>query len=89
MAHRWGADFVKLFPLDAMGAGYLKAISAPLSHIRFLAVGGIDENNMGAYLKAGAKGFGVGSNIVKKDWIRAGNFEAVTALAKKYVEGLI
>ena len=88
-ANNFGADFVKLFPLDAMGAGYLKAISAPLSHIRFLAVGGIDENNMGAYLKAGAKGFGVGSNIVKKDWIRAGNFEAVTALAKKYVEGLI
>ena len=86
MASKSGADFVKLFPLDAMGAGYLKAISAPLSHIKFLAVGGIDENNMGAYLKAGAKGFGVGSNIVKKDWIREGKFEAITALAKKYVE---
>lgn len=84
-AHLAGADFVKLFPLDAMGVGYLKAISAPLSHIQFLAVGGIDENNMGVYLNAGAKGFGIGSNIVKKEWILNGNYEAITALAKKYV----
>lgn len=81
-AHLAGADFVKLFPLDAMGADYLKAISAPLSHIKFLAVGGIDETNMSKYRKAGAKGFGVGSNIVKKDWLREGKLDAITSLAK-------
>ena len=84
-AHLAGADFVKLFPLDAMGASYLKAITAPLSHIKFLAVGGIDENNMEKYWKAGAKGFGVGSNIVKKEWAREGRFHEITALAKAYV----
>lgn len=84
-AHTWGADFVKLFPVGSMGADYLKAISAPLSHVRFLAVGGVDEKNMGAYLKAGAKGFGIGSNIIKKEWIREENYEAITALAKNYV----
>ena len=84
-AHLADADFVKLFPLDAMGANYLKAIAAPLSHIKFLAVGGIDENNMEKYWKAGAKGFGVGSNIVKKEWAREGRFHEITALAKAYV----
>ena len=84
-AHLAGADFVKLFPLDAMGASYLKAITAPLSHIKFLAVGGIDETNMEKYWKAGAKGFGVGSNIVKKEWAREGKFREITALAKAYV----
>ena len=84
-AHWAGADFVKLFPLDAMGSDYLKAIAAPLSHIKFLAVGGIDENNMEKYWKAGAKGFGVGSNIVKKEWAREGKFHEITALAKAYV----
>ena len=54
MAHRSGADFVKLFPMDSLGADYLKAIKAPLSHIRFLAVGGINEMNMSSYQKAGA-----------------------------------
>ena len=84
-AHLAGADFVKLFPLDAMGAGYLKAIAAPLSHIRFLAVGGIDLSNMEKYRSAGAKGFGIGSNIVRKDWICEGRFDEITALAKAYV----
>ena len=85
-AHLAGADFVKLFPLDAVGADYLKAISAPLSHIRFLAVGGINLENMSKYRKAGAKGFGIGSNIVKKDWLREGKTDEITALAKAYVD---
>ena len=87
-AHLAGADFVKLFPLDAMGADYLKAISAPLSHIRFLAVGGINLNNIATYKKAGAKGFGIGSNIVKKDWIREGRFEEISTLARAYVDAV-
>ena len=87
-AHLADADFVKLFPLDAMGANYLKAIAAPLSHIKFLAVGGIDETNMEKYWKAGAKGVGVGSNIVNKAWIREGNFEAITELAGAYVSAV-
>lgn len=83
-AHEAGADFVKLFPITNLGSGYVKAIKAPLSHIRFLGVGGIDENNMNEYLKAGVCGFGIGSNIVNKKLIEAGNFAEITKLAHKY-----
>ena len=85
-AHRAGADFVKLFPMDAMGASYLKAVKAPLSHIKFLAVGGIDCNNMKDYLKAGAIGFGIGSSLIKKDLLKEENYAAITELAKTYVK---
>ena len=60
-------------------------MKAPLSHVKFLAVGGVDENNMREYLKAGICGFGVGSNIVKKDLIDNGDYEKITDLAKKFV----
>jgi len=83
-AHRYGADFVKLFPITSMGSAYIKAVKAPLSHIQFLAVGGIDENNMSEYLRAGVCGFGIGSNIVDKKLVEAGDFAAITELAKKY-----
>lgn len=83
-AHEAGADFVKLFPITNLGSDYVKAIKAPLSHIRFLGVGGIDENNMNEYLKAGVCGFGIGSNIVNKKLIEAGNFAEITKLAHKY-----
>ena len=87
-AHNAGADFVKLFPLGNLGAGYLKAIRAPLSHIKFLGVGGINEKNAGEFLKAGAVGFGVGGNLVNKEWIDAGRFDLITGLAAKYVEAV-
>ena len=85
-AHRCGADFVKLFPITNMGVEYVKAIKAPLSHIKLLAVGGINENNITDYLKAGVCGFGIGSNIVNKKLIDAGDYTAITELAKKYTE---
>lgn len=87
-ATRLGADYVKLFPITNLGVGYFKAVKAPLSHVKFLAVGGIDENNMAEYLKAGISGFGIGSNIVNKKLIENGEFDKITELAKKYVNAL-
>ena len=68
-ASRAGADFVKMFPIDFYGPRYLKTVATPLSHVRFLAVNGINENNMNEYLEAGACGVGVGSGIVNKKLI--------------------
>ena len=85
-AYRCGADFVKLFPITNMGTEYVKAVKAPLSHIKLLAVGGINEKNMLDYLNAGVSGFGVGSNIVNKKLIDAEDYNAITELAKKYTQ---
>ena len=84
-ANRAGADFVKLFPVTSMGTSYVKAIAAPLSHIKFLAVGGITPENIGEYLDIGVCGFGIGSNIINKEYTAHGNFEKITASAKEYV----
>ena len=84
-AHRAGADFVKLFPVANIGAGYVKAVKAPLSHVRLLGVGGVDESNMEEYFKVGCCGFGIGTNIVDKEKIRNNNFAKIEELAKKYV----
>ena len=84
-AHRCGADFVKIFPSVNLGTSYIKAVSAPLSNIKFLAVGGIDETNMNDYLKAGVCGFGIGSNITNKKMIKENNWDEISKLAEKYV----
>jgi len=85
-AHRFGADFVKLFPVTSLGTEYVKAVKAPLSHIRLLAVGGVDENNMTDYLKAGVSGFGIGSSIVDKKLVASRDYGKITELAKEYVK---
>ena len=87
-AARFGADFVKLFPVNAFGTEYVKAVKAPLSHIKLLAVGGVDEKNIADYAKAGACGFGIGSNIVNKKLIEEGAFDKITELAKEFLAAL-
>lgn len=85
LAHRSGADFVKVFPASNLGTDYIKAIKAPLSHIKLLAVGGINDKNMPDYLSAGVCGFGIGSNIVDKKLLAENDFEGITEMAKRYV----
>lgn len=85
-AYRAGADFVKLFPVGRLGADYLKDLTAPLSHIRFLAVGGVNRDNLQAYLSSGARGVGIGSDIANKAMLAADDYAGITALAKGYSE---
>lgn len=85
-AYRLGADFVKLFPTANLGPSYVKALRAPLSHVKLLAVGGINENNVADYLKAGMCGAGIGGNLSNKAWIEAGEFERITETAKIILE---
>lgn len=67
-----------------MGPAYVKAVRAPLNHVRLLAVGGVNDKNMGDYLAAGAVGAGVGGNLVNREWVANGRFDEITELAKKY-----
>ena len=79
-----GADFVKLFPASAFGPDYIKAITAPLSHVRLLAVGGITLDTISTYLSVGICGFGIGTGIVNKSLMDKGDFTAITAHTKQY-----
>ena len=85
-AYQAGADFVKLFPAGDLGVSYLKAIRAPISHVKLMAVGGVNESNAADFLKAGAVGLGIGGNLAKKAWIDAGEFDKLTEAAKTMVE---
>lgn len=85
-AHECGAAYVKLFPAANLGVDYVKAIRAPLSHIKLLAVGGVSEKNFADFLKAGMSGAGVGGNLANKAWIEAGEFDKITEVARQLVE---
>lgn len=87
-AHEYGADFVKLFPVGNLGTSYVKALCAPINHVRMLAVGGVNEKNTKDFLAAGAVGVGVGGNLVNKEWIAAGEFDKITELARTFTENI-
>jgi len=78
-----GASFVKIFPAGSLGPGYVKALAAPLSHIPFLAVGGISAGNVADYMKAGCVGAGVGGNLSNRKWVASGDWASIAAAARE------
>ncbi|MBE6690881.1 MAG: bifunctional 4-hydroxy-2-oxoglutarate aldolase/2-dehydro-3-deoxy-phosphogluconate aldolase [Ruminococcaceae bacterium] len=82
----FGADFIKIFPNSEMKPSYIKALKAPLSHIRFLAVGGVDLDNLQDYMAAGACGIGIATGIINKQMVKAGDFDGITELARRYTQ---
>jgi 2-dehydro-3-deoxyphosphogluconate aldolase/(4S)-4-hydroxy-2-oxoglutarate aldolase len=61
-----GADVVKMFPADTAGPGHLAALKSVFPDTLFCPTGGVTEQNMGGYFKAGAALVGIGSNLYDK-----------------------
>ena len=87
-AYRAGADFVKVSPVGSLGVAYVKALRAPISHVKLMAVGGVNENNVADFLKAGMVGAGIGGNLVNQAWIDAGAFDKITETARALTEAV-
>jgi 2-dehydro-3-deoxyphosphogalactonate aldolase len=59
-----GAHALKLFPAEMVGHGGLKAMKSVLpAGTDFWPVGGITPESIGGWVKAGATGFGIGSQL--------------------------
>lgn len=85
-AWKAGATMVKLFPAQSIGPGYLKEVLLPLPEIRLCPTGGVNLENARDWLDAGAASLGVGSALMPKDKIAAGDFMAITRLATQWTQ---
>lgn len=84
-AHEAGADFIKIFPADKLGPGYIKNLRAPLPHLRIVPTGGVDLNTAPEFLRAGCAALGVGSSLVSNDLIKNRRWDELTRLAGEFV----
>jgi 2-dehydro-3-deoxyphosphogluconate aldolase / (4S)-4-hydroxy-2-oxoglutarate aldolase len=85
-AHEAGSDFIKIFPADGLGPGYIKALRAPLPHLRIVPTGGVDVNNVADFLKAGCAAVGVGGSLVAAKLLQEGNWTELTRRAAEFVK---
>ena len=88
MAYNAGADIVKLFPAGTLGVPYIKAVRGPLGYIPMSAVGGVRPETIADFLNVGVCGFGVGGELVKKEFVRSGDMNALTSRARKFVHAI-
>lgn len=80
-----GIRLLKLFPADAFGKGYIKALKGPFPQTDYVAVGGVTAENALEFYQAGFKGVAAGSNLVPK---HAGKEDIadIRKVARKYME---
>ena len=79
-----GADVVKIFPAEALGAGYIKSVKAPLPQIQMMPTGGVNEFNVGEFLRAGAFAVATGSSLVEGKALKDRNWSAISAKARAF-----
>jgi 2-dehydro-3-deoxyphosphogluconate aldolase/(4S)-4-hydroxy-2-oxoglutarate aldolase len=84
-AQNAGADFIKIFPARLGGPKYLADLLGPFPHLRLIPTGGVNAENAGAFLQAGAVAIGVGSNLVSPMLVARGDWAQITARAQSYV----
>jgi len=84
-AHEAGSDFIKIFPADTLGPGYIKALRAPLPHLRIVPTGGVDVQNVAEFLKAGCAALGVGSALVSAKILQEAGWPELTRRAAAFV----
>lgn len=82
--HEAGADFVKIFPCDLLGAPYIKALLAPLPHLCIVPTGGVDLKTAPELIRAGCKAVGVGSTLISKELVRDRRWADLEALASQF-----
>ena len=89
IAHEAGADFIKIFPADTLGPGYVKALRAPLPHLRIVPTGGVELDNAAAFLKAGCAALGVGSSLVSAKILQEADWPELTRRARAFVAAAV
>lgn len=60
----WGVALVKLFPIAALGAVFLRQVRGPFPDIPLIATGGVTVANALEYRQAGATAVGMGSDLL-------------------------
>jgi len=84
-AHRAGADLVKVFPADALGPAYFRALLSPMPQLKLMPTGGVTPENAGEWIRAGASAVGIGSALVSASAAARGCFGEITEKARAAV----
>jgi 2-dehydro-3-deoxyphosphogluconate aldolase/(4S)-4-hydroxy-2-oxoglutarate aldolase len=80
-AEELGVEIVKVFPGKAVGGpGFVKSVLGPCPWTRIMPTGGVDatEESIRAWFEAGVTCVGIGSRLITKELVAAGDFDAIS-----------
>jgi 2-dehydro-3-deoxyphosphogluconate aldolase/(4S)-4-hydroxy-2-oxoglutarate aldolase len=85
-AEEYGVEIVKIFPGTAVGGpGFIKAVKGPNPWTSIMPTGGVDatEENIRNWIEAGACCVGMGSKLITKTAVAAGDYDGIRENVKK------
>jgi 2-dehydro-3-deoxyphosphogluconate aldolase/(4S)-4-hydroxy-2-oxoglutarate aldolase len=88
-AEELGVEIVKIFPGSSVGGpGFVKAVLGPCPWTRIMPTGGVDATpeSIKAWFEAGASCVGMGSKLIRKDLVAAGNWAEITAEVRQVLD---
>ncbi len=83
-----GATYVKVFPASLGGPRYLRDVLGPLPQVKLIPTGGVDVDNAGEFIRAGAVAVALGSNLVDARSVASGDWETITSRAQAIVDAV-
>jgi 2-dehydro-3-deoxyphosphogluconate aldolase/(4S)-4-hydroxy-2-oxoglutarate aldolase len=81
-AEELGVEIVKIFPGSQLGgAGFVKAVRGPMRWTRIIPTGGVSptKENIYGWIEAGTACVGMGSKLITKEAVAAGDYASITA----------
>lgn len=88
-AEELGVEIVKVFPGSQVGGpGFVKSVKGPMPWTSIMPTGGVSptEENIRDWFEAGVTCVGMGSKLVRKDLLAAGDFDTIRQLASETLE---
>lgn len=87
-AENAGITFIKLFPGNALGTGFMNAIKDVFPNLKFMPTGGVDttKESIESWFKAGVSAVGMGSKLVSKELMAAKDYATIENETKKVLD---
>jgi len=79
-----GVHVVKLFPASLGGPAFLRALRGPFPDVSFVPTGGVNADNLGEWLAAGAVAVGAGGELCPAKAMATGDWAAITSSAARF-----
>ncbi len=84
-----GGDIIKVFPVARVGGpSYIKALAGPLPHVRVMPVGGVNLENIAAYMEAGACAVAMGGQLLNPMLIKQGEWEKIAEAGRRCMSAI-
>jgi 2-dehydro-3-deoxyphosphogluconate aldolase/(4S)-4-hydroxy-2-oxoglutarate aldolase len=88
-AEELGCEIVKIFPgKEVGGPGFVKAVKGPCPWVSIMPTGGVEatEASLKGWFDAGVACVGMGSNLITKDLLQAGDYAGIAANIRRTLD---